>query len=54
MIDFFLFIFTQFYNMIMFLDEIKIYNSLSLLRILIISFLFGFAWKFLIDKKGKD
>lgn len=52
MLDLFSFIVSQFYNIIMFLDNIVIYNSLTLLKVFIIILIFKFMWKFLHNKKG--
>lgn len=53
MLDIFNFLVSQFYNVIMILDEIVFFDNLSLLKILIIVFIFSFAWKFLLPK-GSD
>ena len=47
MIDFVVFLGSQFFNLFMWLDSITIIGTLSLLRILIIILLFTIAIKFL-------
>ena len=53
--DFLRFLFTQFANLISFLDSFELIEGLSILRILIIVFIFNVALDFLLsNKKGND
>ena len=51
MLDILVFLFDKFYRVISLLDTIVVYENLSLLKILIIVFIFYFCIRFLINRR---